>query len=623
MRKRVFSAWMILAAGSVIGAGCMTAEPGGDESDEDEEEVGAARQAVVECPGKNVYGNLYWGELHQHTSYSLDAYSFGNRADPGQALAFAKGSRLAPPQQITLAQGSADMPAGGYTTVTQRRDLDFAAITDHSEFLSVVETCVLDPTSANYGSNYCVTVRSSAVADESAVFAGLGLHMNWPCAGAASCGPEQSAWAREVAFADQANADCDFTALPAYEWTDVPYSAGNGFVTDHRNVLFSTSAVPVQPLDSAHYATPPALWSGLSASCVPPACDAVTIPHNTNQSAGVSLQVWDPTMSGVALQRRYQVSAEIYQHKGNSECFWDPATGNPQDPDCHFEHTDASPVVAANFVRNGLETGIQYASDHPLQGNPLQLGIVGATDNHNSTPGYVSEDTWDGHVGRLDDTAEERLDGGAENSPGGITGAWAPQNTRADIFSSIQNRHTFATSGPRIRVRVYQTSSPTACQDPQFPKQIVDANKGVEMGGSFGQGRLAIGDTMALAIWAFPDTFPQGLPNGSFGTANFDKVQVIKAYINGAGQVVESAPATVANFPATGGCKLWVDPSFDKTKRAVYYVRVLQTPTWRWSHYDCQEPGMLAAHPLKCLPGQEYNRTIQERAWTSPLWYTP
>ncbi len=619
MRMRTLSAWTTLLSTSALVAGCVTEAPDPGESDSDPDEASAAQAVVEPCADRNAYGNLYWGELHQHTSYSLDAYSFGNRADPGAALAFAKGL-----QPVTLGEGSADVPPGGHPTVNQRRTIDFAAITDHSEWLAVVETCVLDPASADYGSAYCTTVRSSATADETSVFGSLITHKNWPCApGSATCVPEQTAWAREVAFADAANDACTFTALPAYEWTDMPYSAGNGFVTDHRNVIFSTSAVPAQPLDSAHYATPPDLWAGLASQCVPPACDAVTIPHNSNMSAGVSLQVWNPTQSGVALQRRYQVSAEIFQHKGNSECLWDPQTGNALDPACAFEQTDATPIVPANFVRNALETGVQYASDHPLHGNPLQLGIVGATDNHNSTPGFVTEDGWKGHVGRLDDTAGERLATGGKDNPGGITGAWAPQNTRADIFAAIQSRQTYGTSGPRIRARVFQTSSLTACQDPLFPKQIVDANKGVPMGGTFRQSQLAVGDSSMLAIWAFPDTYAQALATGVTGTANFDKVQVIKAYIDATGAVVEQAPVTVASFPATGGCKLWVDPSFDKTRRAVYYVRILQVATWRWSHFDCEEPGMLQQYPAKCLPGGEYNKAVQERAWTSPLWYVP
>jgi hypothetical protein len=620
----VFSAPALLPA-------CVSSAPESESSPEAAgdpapgDATGSAKQAVTTCGDRNPYGNLYWGELHQHTSYSLDAYSFGTRADPQKAWAFAKGPKISPPQQITIAEGS---DAGPGPTVTQPRALDFAALTDHSEWLSVIDACVLntDPSNTYYGSTYCTTVRATDTTDEGQVFAGLITHKVWPCdPNSSTCAQEQDAWAREVAFANQANDDCNFTALPAYEWTDMPYVAGSGFVTDHRNVIFSSGTVPVQPLDSAHYKDPPSLWAGLSAQCVPSAgCDAVTIPHNSNMSAGVSLQVWDPSASGVALQSRYQVAAEIFQHKGNSECFYDPnASGQPSDPWCQFEQTNASPIVPADFVRNGLETGLQYAADHPLQGNPLQLGIVGATDDHNATPSYVYEDQWQGHVGRNDDTAAERLANAPDMNPGGITGAWAPQNTRSDIFAAIQSRQTFATSGPRIKVRVFQTSSLTACADNQFPKQIVDAGKGVPMGSAFRSSNLTAGGAAMLAIWAWPDTYPQALPDGSWGTATFDSVQVIKAYIDANGNVQESAPYVVSGFPNTGGCKLWVDPSFDSSHRAVYYVRVLQVPTWRWSHFDCQQPGIASQYPVKCANGGQFNRTIQERAWTSPLWYVP
>ncbi|MEZ4307685.1 MAG: DUF3604 domain-containing protein [Polyangiaceae bacterium] len=396
----------------------------------------------------------------------------------------------------------------------------------------------------------------------------------------------------------------------------------SGYATNHRNVIFKTETVPPQPYDAVRYPTPPDLWAALDAGCDPAeGCDAVAIPHNTNQSEGVSLQVWDPTPAGVALQRRYQVAAEVFQHKGNSECFYDP--NNPSasnDPKCEMEHTDDSPIVAGNFVRDALRSGIEYAHDNPGQGNPLMLGMVGATDTHNASPGYVDEAIFEGHTGRLEVSAAKRLEDAGDFNPGGITGVWAPQNKREDIFSAIQRREVFATSGPRIRLRMFQTSSLTACQDPLFPKQIVDNGTGVPMGETFGTGNLGGNNAMRLAIWAYPDAYPQETQNGS-QVVGFERVEVVKSYIDASGNAVTDAPKKVLLFNAGGDCRVWTDTSFNPNRRAVYYVRVLQEPTWRWSHHDCLlAPG---ATPMKCLPGNEYNRTVQERAWSSPVWYVP
>lgn len=608
------AAWAALSA---VLAGCETAPPTAPATDA--ETAGEAAQAVATvCDDYNAYGNLYWGELHLHTSYSLDAYSFGTRADPAQAFAFAKGQ-----SSIVIAEGS---DAGPGATITQERPLDFSAITDHSEWLSVTETCVLDeqPGDPDYDSTYCQMVRSSNPTLEGLTFASLLNHGLWPCDPTdPTCAPQVSAYERMIDAANTANDECSFSALIGYEWTDIE-STNDGSATNHRNVVFASETVPPQPYDAVRYETPPDLWAALAAGCDPSeGCDAITIPHNTNQSAGVSLQVWDPSPTGVDLQSRYQVAAEIFQHKGNSECYYDPDDPAASNDDlCEMEHTDDAPIVRANFVREALADGIQYAADHPLQGNPLKLGIVGATDTHNASPGYVDEASFKGHTGRLEVSADERLSSpGGDFNPGGITGVWAPQNTRADIFAAIKGRESFATSGPRIRVRVFQTKSITACLDPQFPQQIVDNGQGVPMGGTIRASDLTAGNAMKLAIWAFPDAYPQSLPNGSSGTANFDRVQVIKSYIDASGNAVTDAPYDVTSFPAAGGCKLWTDPSFDPSHRAVYYVRVVQVPTWRWSHHDCLDSPLSA--PVKCLPGGEYNRTVQERAWTSPLWYVP
>jgi hypothetical protein len=597
-------------------------------------DAGPTQCSGTGATGYNTYKYAFYGDLHLHTSYSLDAYSFGTRSDPTNAYLFAKGMG-------TVDVGSGTDGIAG-PAITQPRPIDFLAVTDHSEWLFVTRGCTIDANSGYYNATDCGLVRSVKAADQNTVFAGLGMFQSALCAtDAAACTAEEtSAWQALQAAAAAANAPCQFTSLVAYEWTDTKSVTDSttgmpATATDHRNVIFATDTVPAAPLDSVDYPTPPDLWTGLDSQCINASgCDVITIPHNTNFSAGVSLVVWDPTPAGVAQQQKYQISAEIYQHKGASECYYSPAEGY-NDTDCQFEYiTDTTKAVnlgPGSFVREALGTGIGYAAQNPAQGNPLQLGIVGATDDHNGAPGNVDEATYVGHAGDDDDIPVKRLSSSPENGSGALTGAWAEENTRASIFAAIKRRETFATSGPRIQVRFYQTPVSTACADPSFPQMIIDAGTAVPMGGTFGPTALtgSTGPTFALTVW--PDTVPQDLADDTTAVAGIAAVQVIKvhAHMNGTTPVVvEDPPYAVSGIPATGGCATWTDASFDATEQAVYYVRALQVPTWRWSHHSCQT--LIANNPTTwqtlvpdCAPGSTLDVSIQERAWTSPIWFVP
>jgi hypothetical protein len=266
-------------------------------------------------------------------------------------------------------------------------------------------------------------------------------------------------------------------------------------------------------------------------------------------------------------------------------------------------------------VRNGLARGIAtYAS---TKVNPLQMGIVAATDDHDGVPGNVAEDTWPGHVGRLDDSPEKRIgpsgDAGLPpavavgHNPGGLAVAWAEENTRASIFAAFKRRETYGTSGPRIVVRFYQTwDNADPCADANFPAQIV-ASGGVPMGGTFAL--PSSGDASAsqprFVVYAWKDK------------VDLARVDIIKAWVDGQGKVQEQVIRNdvVGNKPA---CFVWTDSTFIPSP-SFYYARVLQTPTPRWSAYDCAT----GANPGACADGGALNRTIQERAWTSPIWYLP
>jgi hypothetical protein len=570
--------------------------------------------APVVCNDKNPLKNPYFGDLHAHTSYSFDAYSFDTRNTPFDAYAFAKGQ--------TLTVAGAD-PSGPGPTTTIERPLDFLALTDHSEWLAITYGCAdaldggaYDPTSPYENASQCLIVRSTNPVDQTRFFTtGALMQTNLCAANPGACpGVVQSAWQSVQAAAAAAYEPCKFTSFVAYEWTHAVAGA-----TLHKNVIFANDHVPAAPLDSFNYKTAPELWTGLDQQCTQAnGCEVVTIPHNSNLSQGGAFIV---PAGSEAQMVKYQKLVEIFQHKGGSECYFGPDAVAP-DPACDFEYLGGitEPNLPQSYVRTGLEDGIQaYQASGAAKVNPLQMGIIGATDDHNGTPGNTREDTWPGHAGRLDDSPAKRIglarDGGVNgvsygHNPGGVAVAWAEQNTREAIFAAFQRRETYATSGPRILVRFYQVwGSPTdPCADTGFPAQVVAAG-GVPMGGTFAMTPSADAGAAQprFVAYAWKDK------------VDLAEIDVIKAWVDSSGQVHEQ----LVTNPLTAGqpaCVTWTDTSFTAAP-SFYYVRVLQTPTPRWSVQDCAADP--TANPAGCADGGYLNTNIQERAWTSPIWYLP
>jgi hypothetical protein len=576
----------------------------------------AGDSGTATCPGFNFYKNLYWGDLHTHTQYSADAYSFGNRNTPMDAYAFARGATE------FVAAGDPTVDAGTHQ-LASGRELDFDAVTDHSEWLAATYGCGLgidggpiDPSSPFLGSGLCEVIQTSTANNN---FQNSISAQSRRCDGGEELGgvpacfsETKSAWASEQQAAAAANDPCNFTSFVAYEWTFAPN--GN---TLHRNVIFQSDVVPEVPADSVDYNSPVELWQELDRSCLLDAgCDVITIPHNTNLSSGLAFDVPDMDAGALALQQRYQRLIEIHQHKGCSECFWNFDGGTNPDPHCYFEQKvkggDAD--VPQSFVRYGLAKGLGLYAQTGM--DAYQLGIVGATDDHDALPGDVAEDTWPGHLGQEDDTPAKRLEATwAVNNPGGLTAVWAEENTRPSLFAALKRRETMATSGPRIAVRLYQTwdgtdycagALPDGGTEP-FPENIIDS-RGVPMGG-----------TMTLP----PPAGSQGpyfTVSATKDVANLAEVDIIKlTWVDGEKREQVNSFTAFANPAAI--CMSWQDTAYDSRTAATYYVRVLQVPTWRWSHYDClADP---TANPAGCAPDGGLDVATQERAWTSPIWSLP
>jgi hypothetical protein len=550
------------------------------------------QEAAARCSDYDELKNAYFGDLHVHTAYSLDAYQFGTRINPASAYAFATGAA------VDLTPGPS-----AYTINFTGGRLDFATITDHSEWLSTDYGCTVDAASPFYGSSYCAGIR-----------AGGNPFLNpHPCAGfangtATGCSAEQGlAWGVERQATEAANDPCTFTTLHAYEWT----MADAGAVL-HKNVYFRNASVPDLPLDAANYPTAPLLWAGLAAQCNPGnGCEALTIPHNMNQSDGRAFTV--DGFSAIELNRmtEFQRLAEIHQHKGNSECVTDTADSGSVSA-CNFE---VIPALTASgdvpgYARAGLKQGLERfeAGGH----DPLAFGFVGATDTHMGTPGAVGESGFVGHSGP-GENVEIRLQWTPAYNPGGVTGVWAEENTRDALWAALRRRETFATSGPRMKVRFYSfAGSSNPCADPGFPQSLV-SDGAVPMGGIF---RSVPGNgAPRFVVYAVQDQTPLAA------------VEVVKGSVTAgvASEKVFTIPLAAAPY-----CVTWTDPGFDPAAPAFYYARVREQPTWRWSHYDCD--ALRATYPStwetkvpRCAPSHPstLDYMIQERAWTSSIWYLP
>ena len=622
-----------------------------------------------------------FGDLHVHSSYSFDAYASSTRRNPWDAYSYAKGRPIVLPD--------AD---GRQSLVAQlARPLDFAAVTDHAEYLGPIDVCSEDAGRLGYWWPHCMATRAgnqwvqlfaldlwtrlAGQQDVASAHSFACTLSDCDAAGAAAWGRIQQAAADHY----DRSAACSFTTFVGYEYTDSPERRNM-----HRNVIFRNAAVtdmPISNYDTGRYNFPK-LWQGLRAQCIEgrQGCDVLTIPHNPNLAGGLMFR--DPT-SPEELRNRlfFEPVVELVQHKGASECRFDRLAGRGLDTEdelCDFEQiasdnlsmlgtvngvvrTEAAKPVPLeafarrNLVRNALKDGLAYAQRQGT--DPFALGFIGSTDTHSATPGGTDEGDYKGHLGRRDAGFRNLQDHFYAN-PGGYAVVWAEENSRDAIFSALKRRETYATSGTRPIVRFFAgTDLPDdLCTEEDAIAQAY--RHGVPMGGEL---RASAGP-MRLFVEAHKDAGADGLPG-----IDLQRIQVIKGWADAAGQTHERI-FDVAGDAANGAgvnsqtcapegagaarlCAVWQDPTFNAEQPAFYYARVLENPSCRWSTRQCQAADVnpFAANCLaqaeaanqallakgvasgdiygKCCldPATEpfYAPTIQERAWTSPIWHRP
>ena len=578
-------------------------------------------------PASNPFKNAYFGETHVHTAYSLDAYIGGARLMPDDAYRFAKGEEVeVSGQRFRL-----------------RRPLDWAAVTDHSEYIGEMYS-TMTPGAPGHDQESLATLRNLKTLEEREKWfvqyiIGRRTAANPQAHPPFYAGPETevSGWRDIVAAAERNYEPGRFTTLPAYEWSSAPKGANL-----HRNLFFRDTNVPAKVMSSLDIPREDGLWKWMD-ELEKQGMRVLAIPHNSNASKGMMFAPVDgsgqPIDRAYAEERsRHEPLIEMMQVKGNSEVhrtFW------ANDEFANFENADSvqdnngRKFVRMNFVRAALVQGL--ADQQRLGVNPYKYGFVGGTDNHNGTPGNTAEDNFmAGSHGPSDGTVEMRRTSGVPGwlkgrdlNPGSLTGAWAPENTREAIWDAMKRRETFATSGTRIKVRFFGGASLTGSARDPVTLVRMGYSKGVPMGSDLPASRRP----PTFTVHAMKD------PDG----ANLDRIQIIKGWIDATGQpqekivdvvwsgsrrhgadgrlsaignTVDVKTATYTN--SIGSPELigsWTDRDFSPDQYALYYARVLEIPTPRWSTYDAARAGL----PL--LDGVE--PTIQERAWTSPIWYSP
>ena len=604
----------------------------------------------------------FFGDLHVHTRVSVDAYIYGTRGSPVDAYAFARGAA------ITLCDDDEQQTRSARID----RPLDFTAVTDHAEWFGDVQICTATESPA-YDDHLCQLLRQAESPDDRFLVTVQWLFpagipnppplsfCNTP--GVDCNAAKVSTWQEIQAAAEGAydrTAACTFTSFIGYEYTASPLGKHL-----HRNVIFRNDHVPgvaASYIETYAGGTPQGVWTAIEDDCLhaDSGCDAVIIPHNSNLSGGQ--QFFDPA-DGAEAQRRQNLEplVEIHQIKGNSECRFDRLAGmgaGTEDELCAFEQLvlpDETPGTKPpaiedypqrNLVRNVLKDGLLF--EQTLGANPFKFGFIGDTDTHDGTAGNTDEPNWEGGQGNNDSSPARQIGEELHTNPGGLAVAWAEENSRDAIFAALRRRETYATSGTRPIVRFFGgTLDGVDCDSPTL---IADAYRtGTPMGGDIGGARSP--DSPRFAVLAVKDPGTSAVP----GT-DLQRVQIIKGWVDAGGETHERVyevagdpengatvdPATCAlvGRGASELCAVWDDPDFDRTQRAFYYARVIENPTCRWSTYACKSVGVDPFSPdcaaeadaagstfqdccLSEADDPTIAPTIQERAWTSPIWYRP
>jgi hypothetical protein len=591
-------------------------------------------------PEQNFPNRVFFGDTHLHTSYSTDAGMVGCTLGPEDAFRFARGETVI---------SSTGVPA------RLHRPLDFLVVTDHSENLGMAPA--IAESNPELLKNEWGKMEHDLV--KSGTEGALKAYENWMAQNAKREDPlaemtdlKKSMWQHETAAAEKYNQPGLFTAFIGFEWTSMP--DGNNL---HRNVIFrdgkdkADQIVPFSQYDSFDSED---LWKWMADYEKKTGGKLLAIPHNGNLSLGLMFD--DVTFSKKPLDRDYaerrqkwEPLYEITQMKGDGETH--PLL-SPNDEFASFEkwdkasfgpglHTDD--MLPREYAREAFKRGLAY--EKQLGVNPFKFGVVGSTDSHTALS-TAEEDNYFGKVTLLEPSPDPvRFDEVIAGRPApkghqiyarqvgaaGLAAVWARENTRESLWDAMARKEVYATTGTRMRVRVFGGFEFVAADmnRSDFAKHGYD--KGVPMGGDLTE--APAGKAPSFLIRALRDV----------DGANLDRIQMVKGWLDAEGKTHERIyevawsgdrkPDADGKLPSVGNTvnveeatytnaigapflqAFWTDPDFDPPESAFYYVRVLEIPTPRWTTYDAKIFGVK-------LP-DDVPASIQERAYTSPIWYNP
>jgi hypothetical protein len=594
--------------------------------------------------GRKFPTRVYWGDTHVHTSYSMDAGAFGCHLSPEDAYRFARGEELV---------SSTGEP------VRLSRPLDFLVVADHSDNMGFFPRLfdgdpkmLADPTGKRwYGMIQQGGQEGVKVAVEVIMSFSDGT---FPEALASKPGSYayRKAWEDTVNAAEKYNDPGKFTAFIGYEWTS--NTNGNNL---HRVVIYRDDKyyalrmepyTTLKPLGSDN---PVDLWKWMAGYEERTGGQVLAIAHNGNLSNGIMFPFLD-SFTGKQISRkwaetraRWEPLYEATQIKGDGEAH---SFLSPTDEFADYETWDKgnltltvpkqNDMLQYEYARSGLQIGMQV--EQKLGVNPYKFGMIGSTDTHTALSTAEEENFFGKHSGvepsakrwshPVAEIGKSRLDA-YEMAASGYAAVWAENNSREAIFDAMMRKETYATTGPRMLVRFFGGYDFTPADARTRSPANAGYTKGVTMGGDLLPAPEGKSPTFLVA--ALKD------PIG----ANLDRIQIVKGWVDAAGKRQEKVydvawsddrkPDANGKLPAVGNTvdletatwinsigtpeliTVWKDPDFDPKLRAVYYARVIEIPTPRWTAYDSVRYGITMPKHIKMI--------TQERAYTSPIWYTP
>ena len=587
---------------------------------------------------RNYPTNVYFGDTHLHTRLSMDAGTFGNRLGLEDAYRFTRG------EEVTASKGFKAKLA---------RPLDFVVIADHSDGMGFFDMFASgDPMmmEKEEGRRWNKAINEGGQASVDAALEIITMFsqgkMPWK-----TNDPElmKPVWHQTIEAAEKFNEPGKFTAFIGYEWTSL--LKGNNL---HRVVIYKdggSSARQTLPFTLEDSADPERLWDAMQAYEEKTGGDLLAIPHNGNLANGIMFDV--ETLSEKPIDKDYasrrQQWERLYeatQIKGDGEAhpflspddeFADYETWDLGNLDLSEAKKDS--MLAGEYARSGLKRGLELEQKVGI--NPYKFGMIGSTDSHTSLAA-VEENNFFGKHSGVEPSPERAshivLGGengkimGSDMASSGYAAVWAKENTREAIFDAMMRRETYATTGSRMGVRFFGGWDFTEADANSRQPAEAGYSRGVPMGGDLSQ--APDGKSPTFLVAAMKDAM----------SGNLDRIQIIKGWVGKDGQaeerVYDVAVSDGRKIDKNGRCKtpvgntvdvanatwtntigdpeliaVWTDPDFDAKQRAFYYVRVLEIPTPRWTAYEAKRFNVKMPKDTKMV--------TQERAYTSPIWYTP